>query len=52
MIQFQHHTLANGLTLIAETNPDAHTAAVGFFVKAALATKPRRSWACPTSSNT
>ena len=34
MIKFQHHTLPNGLTLIAETNPDAHTAAVGFFVKA------------------
>ena len=33
-IQFQQHTLANGLTLIAEVNPDAHTSAVGFFVKA------------------
>lgn len=30
---FQHHTLPNGLTLIAEPDPDAHTAAVGFFIK-------------------
>ncbi|MEM7627042.1 MAG: pitrilysin family protein [Planctomycetota bacterium] len=33
-IQFQQHVLPNGLTLIAEVNPDAHTSAVGFFVKA------------------
>lgn len=33
-IQFKHHTLANQLTVIAEVNPDAHTSAVGFFVKA------------------
>jgi len=33
-VTFQHHVLPNGLTLIAEVNPDAHTAAVGFFVKA------------------
>lgn len=32
-IQFHHTTLPNGLTVIAETNPDAHTAAAGFFVK-------------------
>ena len=32
-IQFQHATLPNGLKVIAETDPDAHTAAVGFFVK-------------------
>ena len=30
---FHHHTLSNGLTVVAESNPDAHTAAVGFFVK-------------------
>ena len=30
---FEHATLPNGLTLIAETQPEAHTAAVGFFVK-------------------
>ena len=30
---FHHHTLPNGLTLVAESNPEAHTAAVGFFVK-------------------
>jgi len=32
-VQFQHETLDNGLTVIAETDPDAHTAACGFFVK-------------------
>jgi len=32
-VTFQHQQLPNGLTVIAETDPDAHTAAVGFFVK-------------------
>lgn len=32
-IDFHHKKLPNGLTVIAECNPDAHTAAVGFFVK-------------------
>lgn len=32
-IAFQHRILPNGLNVIAETDPDAHTAAVGFFVK-------------------
>lgn len=32
-VQFQHHRLANGLDIIAEVNPDAHSAAAGFFVK-------------------
>jgi len=31
---FKHRTLPNQLTVIAEVNPDAHTSAVGFFVKA------------------
>lgn len=30
---FQHATLPNGLTIIAETDPAAHTAAAGFFVR-------------------
>lgn len=33
-IQFKQATLPNQLTVIAEVNPDAHTSAVGFFVKA------------------
>ena len=33
-IAFNKHVLDNGLTVIAEADPDAHTAAVGFFVKA------------------
>lgn len=34
MTDFQTTTLDNGLTFIGETNPDAHTAAIGFFVQA------------------
>jgi predicted Zn-dependent peptidase len=30
---FKHATLGNGLTIIAETDPHAHTASVGFFVR-------------------
>ena len=30
---FHHHTLDNGLTIVAEADDHAHTAAVGFFVK-------------------
>ena len=29
----QHHKFSNGLTLIAEPNPNAHTAAMGIFVR-------------------
>lgn len=32
-IDFKQHKLSNGLTILAEVNDDAHTAAVGFFVK-------------------
>jgi len=32
-VAFHHHTLANGLTVLAEITPAAHTAAVGFFVR-------------------
>lgn len=32
-VEFHHRELPNGLTVAAETNTDAHTAAVGFFVK-------------------
>ncbi|MCB9838359.1 MAG: insulinase family protein [Phycisphaeraceae bacterium] len=32
-VEFQQATLDNGLTIVAETDPDAHTAACGFFVK-------------------
>jgi len=32
-ITFEHATLDNGLTIIAEVDPDAHTSAAGFFVK-------------------
>ncbi|MBI1372994.1 MAG: insulinase family protein [Phycisphaera sp.] len=33
-VEFKHVTLDHGLDIIAEVNPDAHTSAVGFFVKA------------------
>lgn len=32
-VTFQHATLDNGLTIIAETDPGAHSAAIGYFVK-------------------
>lgn len=32
-INFQQRTLANGLTVVAEVDPQAHSAAAGFFVK-------------------
>ena len=32
-LTFHHHQLPNGLNIAAEANPDAHTSAVGFFVK-------------------
>ncbi|MCE9589724.1 MAG: insulinase family protein [Planctomycetes bacterium] len=32
-ITFHHRQLPNGLTVLAEIDPDAHTSAVGFFVK-------------------
>ena len=32
-MQFHHATLENGLEIIAETNPDAQSAALGFFVQ-------------------
>ncbi len=31
-ITFYQHQLANGLTILGEANPEAHTSAVGFFV--------------------
>ena len=39
-VQFKHQTLPNGLTVIAETNSDAHTAAVGFFVRTGTRDEP------------
>lgn len=32
-VHFERHRLENGLTVIAETNPEAYTGAIGFFVK-------------------
>ncbi len=32
-LAFHHHRLANGLTLIAEADPDANSSAIGFFVR-------------------
>jgi len=39
-LAFQHKTLANGLAILAESNADAHTAAVGFFVKTGSRDEP------------
>jgi predicted Zn-dependent peptidase len=38
---FRRAVLENGLTVIAEENPAAHTAAVGFFVKTGARDEPR-----------
>ena len=38
---FRHVTLDNGLTIIAETSREAHTAAVGFFVNTGARDEPR-----------
>ena len=32
-MQFHQHTLSNGLTIVAESNPDVHSVALGFFVR-------------------
>ncbi|MCA9306383.1 MAG: insulinase family protein [Phycisphaerales bacterium] len=32
-VKFERATLSNGLSIVAETDPDAHSSAVGFFVK-------------------
>src|SRR6266480_1885068 len=32
-LQFNHHTLANGLNIIGEISPSARSAALGFFVR-------------------
>src|SRR5437899_10386233 len=32
-VEFRKQVLPNGLTIVAETDPAAHSAAVGFFVK-------------------
>lgn len=34
MLPFHHHTLANGLDILAEVHPDSHSTALGLFVKA------------------
>ena len=39
--EFRHTVLENGLTVIAETSPESHTAAVGFFVKTGARDEPR-----------
>lgn len=37
---FRQHTLPNGLTVIAEVDPQAHTAAAGYFVKTGARDEP------------
>ncbi|MFO0961477.1 MAG: pitrilysin family protein [Phycisphaerales bacterium] len=39
--EFKHAVLENGLTVIAECSPLAHTAAVGFFVRTGARDEPR-----------
>ncbi len=39
-ITFEHHQLDNGLNIVSETDPAAHTASVGFFVRAGSRDEP------------
>lgn len=39
-IEFQHATLSNGMHVIAEIDPSAHTAAMGYFVKTGARDEP------------
>lgn len=40
MSAFRHHTLANGLSIVAEPDANAHSAAIGFFVKTGARDEP------------
>lgn len=40
-VKFEHLRLDNGLTILGEVNPDAHTTAVGYFVKTGARDEPR-----------
>ncbi len=40
-VAFHQHTLTNGLTIVAEVNEDAPSAAVGFFVRTGARDEPR-----------
>jgi predicted Zn-dependent peptidase len=40
-LAFQHHQLSNGLDILAEVNPDAHSFAAGLFVKTGSRDEPR-----------
>jgi predicted Zn-dependent peptidase len=40
-VQFKHATLDNGLTILAEVDDAAHTAAAGFFVRTGARDEPR-----------
>ncbi len=40
MTTFHHHTLPNGLNIVAEPDPNAHSAAIGFFVKTGARDEP------------
>ncbi|TVQ63315.1 MAG: insulinase family protein [Phycisphaerales bacterium] len=39
-VEFRHETLPNGLTIIAEVDPEAHSAASGFFVRTGARDEP------------
>lgn len=40
-LTFQHHQLANGMDVLVEVNPDAHSFAAGLFVKTGSRDEPR-----------
>lgn len=42
-VTFREHVLGNGLRIIAEVDPDSHSAACGFFVKTGARDEPREA---------
>ena len=47
-LSFKHHQLPNGLDIVAELNPDAHSVAMGLFVKTGARDESYR-FACNTT---
>ena len=43
-MQFREHQLANGLEIVAECNPNAHTASLGFFVRTGSRDENDSNW--------
>ena len=51
-LRFQHATLANGLDIVAEENPDSYSFAAGLFVKTGSRDETMQINGVPISWNT